>query len=85
MRRLLKICALVAVLLAMAAVVLGCCAHPEREWSYPEYLVMSVQDEQLLTEDEKAIARETGIAHFYYDGGVYAMDDLPEQYYAWHE
>lgn len=81
---------LAALLVAFMAVMLAAVsaygfAHPDRKWRYPEYLVMNVQDAQLLTDEEKAIARKTGIAHFYYDGGIYAMDDLPEQYYEWHE
>lgn len=80
----------VALCALAGAMALACCglyghAHPKRVWRYPEYLVMSVQDKQLMTEDEKAIARETGVAHFEYEGKVYAMDDLPPQFYAWHE
>ena len=64
MRTLLSVCAVVAALLAVAAVALGCCAHPHRCPAVPEQVLLAPCDKPLMTAEERAWARQSGIGTY---------------------
>lgn len=51
----------------------------ERDYEEPEAL--EVSDIPLMTDEEKAHARETGIASYQMGGRVYNDESLPPEYY----
>lgn len=70
-----------ALALAFALAIPGCASAERQIPSGADPFASETRDADLLTDEQKELARETGRAAVKWNGTLYILEDVPEEFY----